>query len=415
MSNRGMITMTRTMFLLVSVLLLAAALPASAGGDARALAMGNARTASSRGLDAAEANPAFLAFSKGTTIGLAGGVVDLQNNSFTLARYNAVAGKTLSEADKAELLADIPDEGFSMDVQASAGAVGVQSGCFALTTGAVGMGDGTLDKDFFDIVLFGNTPGETVDFSGTSGEAYGVAKAGLSWGQRLGGLAGGQLAVGVTGSWIEGLYDVRIEDAWGQVTTTMSSIDGGAYVSAVTAEGGQGYGVDVGIAWQKENWSLGLAMDNAWSRIEWDGTIERTVYRVEVNASATSFDNALTDSDSTFALGGYTTELPRRLRMGTSVDLGSLTLAADGTLGLEDRAGTSTKPGLHAGAEWRPIGLLSMRVGGMTGGGLDPAYAAGLGLNMGFWHVDVAAMQRGSLSTDGGKGLGVGASTRFVF
>ncbi len=397
---------------------LAALLTASsavAGGDARALAMGGARTAAARGLAAAAANPAFLAFSPGTTVGLAGGTVDVQNNSFTLARYNEVAGKTLSQADKEELLADIPEDGFGLDMQADAGALGFQNGSFALTTGAVGMGDGTLDKDFFDLVLFGNAPDQTVDFSNTSGEAYGVAKASLSWGQSLGSFAGGSIAFGVTGSYLQGLYEVHVDDAWGQVTTTMSSIDGEAYVSAITAEGGQGYGMDVGVAWQRGDLSLGLAMDNAWSRLDWTGTVERTVYSVALSASATSLDNALTDSDSTYAVDGYTTELPRRVRFGGAYDLGSLTLAGDCTMGLEDRAGTSTEPAFHLGAEWRPFGLLALRAGGMTGGSLDAAYAAGLGLRMGFWHVDVAAMQRGEASMDGGKGLGFGASTRFVF
>ena len=55
--------------------------PAAAGGDARSLAMGGARTAAARGLDAAEANPAFLAFSEGLTIGLAVAVIVFWSSS----------------------------------------------------------------------------------------------------------------------------------------------------------------------------------------------------------------------------------------------------------------------------------------------------------------------------------------------
>ncbi len=401
--------------LLLGLAILAVALPARADGDARAMGMGGTRTAAARGLDAAGANPAFLAFSQGLTIGLAGGTVDLQNNSFSLARYNQVAGATLSEADKAELLADIPAEGFGLDLEANAGALGMQSGNLAFTTTALGSGSGTLDKDFFDLVLFGNAPDETVDFSGTDGEAYGIACAGLSWGQPLTGLAGGQLAVGVTGRYIRGLYEVHVEEARGRVTTTMSSIDGEAYASAVVADGGEGYGLDLGLAWQKDGLALGLVLDNAFSRLDWRGNVERTEYRVVLDASATALDDALADSDTTYAVNGYSTELPRRLRLGGALDLGSVTLAADLVQGLEDRAGTSTAPLVRLGTEWRPLGALAARIGGATGGELGTAFTAGLGLKAGFWRLDVAALQHGGLGADSGKGLGVGASTRFVF
>ncbi len=415
--NRGknIMTATRTFTGLAAAALLAAALPARAGGDARALGMGGVSTANSHDLDAAGGNPAFLAFSRGMTVGLAGGTVDLQNNSFTLARYNQVAGTTLSEADKAQLLADIPEDGFGLDLQVDAGALGMQTGNMAFTTSALGAGDGTLDKDFFDLVLFGNTPGETVDFSSTRGQAYGVARAGLSWGWRLGGLAGGDLAAGLTASYIRGLYEVHVEDAWGSVSTAMTGIDGRAYAAAVVAEGGEGYGVDLGVAWRRGPLAMGLALDNAVTRIDWNGTVERTEYTVALSASAGSLDNALTDSDSTYAVAGYRSELPRRVRLGGAVDLGSLTVAGDWVQGLEDRAGTSTEPLVRLGAEWRPFGLLTPRIGAAVGGGLEPGLAAGLGLKVGFWRLDVAALQRGGLGADHGKGLGVGASTRFVF
>jgi hypothetical protein len=377
--------------------------------------MGGTCTAAARGLDAAGANPAFLAFSRGVTVGLAGGTIDLQNNAFTLARYNQVAGATLSEAEKAELLADIPAEGFGLDLQADAGALGLQSGAFALTTGLAGAGDGTLDRDFFDLVLFGNEPGRTVDFSGTGGEAYGLARAGLSWGWRLGEVGGGQLAVGATGSVIRGLYHVQVVEARGAVATTMSAIDGEAFAAAVVAEGGEGYGLDLGLAWQGGRLALGAALDNAASRIDWNGTVERTEYRVGLNASASELDDALVDSDTTYAVAGYATALPRRLRLGGALDLGAVTMAADWVQGLEDRAGTSTEPMVRLGAEWRPCGLLAPRLGAALGGGLEPGLAAGLGLKAGFWCLDVAALQRGGLGADRGKGLGVGASTRFVF
>lgn len=402
------------------VLALVAADAAQAGGDARSLAMGGTTTAAARGLDAATSNPAFLAFSEGLSIGLAGGTVDLQNNTFTLARYNELSGATLTEADKAEIMSEIPLEGFGVDARADFGGVGMQSGNYAVTTSAVGAGDGRLDKDFFDLVLFGNAPGETVDFSSTDGEAFGVARASFSWGTPVGGLAGGDLTVGLTASYLYGIYEVHVEEAYGRVTTSMTEISGGAYAAAITAEGGQGYGLDLGAGWRSPGgaWTLGLALDNVFATINWDRRVERREYRIDaadLNAQTDDFDEVVVDSDTTYAAPDYATDLPRRLRAGAAWDTGTFTLAADYVQGLEERAGTSTTPQLNLGAEWRLVGSLAPRVGVSLGGGLDPGLAAGLGIKAAFFHLDVAVMQRGGLGEANGKGLGAGASTRLVF
>ncbi|MCP4572695.1 MAG: conjugal transfer protein TraF [bacterium] len=418
-----MSNMIHTRVIVAAVLLVLAFLAAdaaTAGGDARSLAMGGACTASARGLDAATANPAFLAHTEGMSIGLAGGTVDLQNNSFTLARYNELSGKTLTEADKAEIMADIPVEGFGVDARADFGGVGMTQGSFAMTTSAVGAGDGRLDKDFFDLVLFGNVPGETVDFSSTDGEAFGVARASLSYGVPVGEFAGGELSVGATGSYLYGIYEVHVEEAYGRITTSMTEIEGEAFAAAITAEGGAGYGLDLGVGWRSPGgaWSLGLALDNAFATIAWDGNVERREYRIDatdLNAQTDDFDQVVVDSDTTYAVPGYSTDLPRRVRLGAAWDLPGLTLAADYVQGLENRAGTSTVPRIDLGAEWRPVGALSPRVGASLGGGLDPGLAAGLGIKVAFFQLDLAVMQRGGLGEANGKGLGAGASTRLVF
>ena len=409
---------TRALLPLIALMLLSTP-NARAAGDARSLAMGGTSTASARGLYAASANPALLAFSEGLAVGLAGGTVDVHNNSFTLGRYNEIAGATLTTADKQQLLADIPEDGFGLDAQVNFGGIGVQKNNFAFTTGAAGAGDGRLDKDFFDLVLFGNQLGQTIDFSGTAGEAYGVAKASVSYGYPVADLAGGRLAAGLTASYLHGLYEVHVEEARGHLDTRLTYLEGEAYAAAVVAQGGTGLGLDLGLAWQGPGgWSVGLTLDNAFAHMRWDGNVERIEYRVTADVlslAVDDFDTAVADYDSTYAIDGYTTSLPRRLRLGGAWDTGTLILAADYVQGLEDRAGTNTEPGLQLGAEWHPLGFLAPRVGMAVGGGRGTALAAGLGLNVGFWRLDLAALARGGLGEDAAKGLGLGASTQFVF
>jgi len=398
---------------------LSAAGSATAAGDARSLAMGGAGTAAARGLDAAAWNPANLAFSPGSSLGLVGVVADVYNNSFSLGRYNEVAGQTLSEADKERLLADIPAEGFALDGNVAAGAFGLQIGRFALTSAALGAGRGNLDRDFFDLVLFGNELGETVDFADTWGEGYAVGKASLSWGQPLVSGAGGRLAFGFTASYLYGFYETHIEEAHGAVTTGMTEIAGEAFVSAVTAEGGSGYGLDLGLAWQVPGgWTLGLAVDNVLGRLRWDGTTERTELRVsasDLNALNHDLDEAVADHDTTYAIASYETTLPSRLRLGAAHDGGSLLVAADLVQGCADRAGASRTPQLNLGAEWRLLGWFVPRAGASLGGPAGAGLAGGLGLGLGFWQIDLAVTGRGGFSAADTRGVGFGVSTRFQF
>ena len=417
-----MTTLNRHHLAALSTMLLAAVLtagPATGAGDARSLAMGGAQTAVARGVDAAGWNPANLAFSPGTSIGLAGMTADLHNNSFTLARYNEVSGQTLSYADKERLLADIPTGGFALDAEVAAGGLGVQVGRFAVTTGAVAAGRGNLDRDFFDLVLFGNELGETADFSDTWGEGYAIGRTSLSYGHQVFEGAVGRIAVGATASYLVGLYEMHVEEAGGSLTTSMSEISGEAYAAAVTADSGAGLGLDLGASWQAPGgWSLGLALDNVVGHLNWSGSVERTEIRVtaaELNAFNGDLDNAVTDSDTTYAAADYSTNLPRRLRLGAARDTGTLLLAADYVQGFADRAGTSATPQLNLGAEWRPLGWIAPRAGLSLGGAANVGVAGGLGFQFGFWQLDVAVVNRGGFSSGDTRGLGFGLSTRFVF
>ncbi len=415
-----MTTRTQPVLRLAALLaLLALAAPPAMAGDARAVAMGGAHTAAARGLDAAAWNPATLAFSPGTTVGLAGVSLDLHNNSFSLGRYNEVSGATLSEADKADLLADIPDGGFRLDTVARAGAVGLQIGRLALSTGAVAAGRGNLDRDFFDLLLFGNELGQTVDFSDTWGDGYAVGKASLSWGQPVYEGAFGRMAVGVTASYLHGVYEMHVEEAYGSVTTSMTEISGEAYAAAVTADQGSGYGLDLGYAWQAPGgWTFGAALDNVLGSVAWSGNVERHEFRVDatgVTVLNDDLDNAVADSDTSYAAAGYSTNLPRRMRLGASWDRGSLLLAADWIQGFSDRSGSSVTPQLNLGAEWRPLGFLAPRGGVMMGGAGGLGVSGGLGLDVIWWQLDLAVVHRGGFSGDATRGLGFAVSSQVAF
>jgi len=393
--------------------------PAAAQDAVRAWGMGGAGCAASRGLAAVEANPANLAFSPGMTVGLASASLDVRNNAITLDRYNEITGSHLDAADKERLLADIPGDGMRLDADVRASALGVQSGGLAFSFGALGSGRGNLDKDYFDLVLYGNPLDETVDFSNTWGDGYALGAATLSYGTPLASLGEARLSGGFIVRYLQGIYEMHVDEAYGNLSTSMVEISGEAYLATRTAEGGQGYGVDLGLALQTPGGlTLGLAVDNVQSSITWDRNVERTEYRVtaaDINLMNTSLGDAVADADTSYVGEAYTTSLPRRMRLGAARRFGPFLLAADYIQGFEDRSGVSTKPRLQTGVEWALAGFFQPRVGVATGGGEDASGTAGLGLRLGPWCLDLAAVSSAGLTPGSNKGVGVAVGSSLVF
>ena len=404
---------------LLLALALAAPQEASAQGSIRAWGMGGALTASARGLDAVEFNPANLAFSDGTNVGLAGVAVDVNNNALSLDRYNEITGAYLNEADKERLLNDIPASGFQLDADIRASAMGAQIGGLAISFEAWGAGSGNLDRDYFDLVLFGNELDETIDFSDTYGEGYALATTALSYGRLL--FAGGafNLYGGLNARYFQGIYEMHVAEAYGQMTTTMDEITGEAFVSTLSAKGGQGAGLDLGLALQGPGgWTLGLAFDNFYSNINWSTDVESRQFRIdaaEINLTNENLEDSTADSDTTLYGGEYSTNLPRVMRLGAANRFGRFNLAMDYVQGFETRSTASTTPQLNMGAEWDLCSYFMPRAGMCIGGASGRGLAGGLGLGLGPWKMDLAAITRGGLTGGGTKGVGFAAGTSLKF
>lgn len=411
--------------LLAAVLLLAAsgsfllAPAARAQGSVRAWGMACAYTAAARGIDAVDWNPANLALTDGRTLGIASAAVDLSNNAFSLDRYNEISGATLTQTDKDRILADIPPGGLVLNADVRASALGFRSGPYALTVQGLAGGSGRLDRDFFELILLGNEVNQSISFADTEGEAYAVAGATFSAARPLWTGYRSRLSAGINVRYLYGIYELHVEEASGTLVTTMSEITGRAEAALVSASGGSGYGVDIGLALQApRGWVLGLALDNLYSRMSWSGDPERHLWSASadsINLANEDLDEAITNSDTTVSIDPYASSLPRRLRLGASNQFGDILLAVDVTQGLESRAGVSTRTALSAGLEWRAWSWMYPRFGLGLGGASGSSAAVGLGLRLGPWRLDLALLNRGSLWPDDTKGLGLAAGSSLEF
>lgn len=410
---------TRGTLALLGCLLVVVTGSARAGGMVRAWGMSKAHTSVGRGLGAVDWNPANLALDQGREVGLASAAADLNNNSFSLYRYNEIAGGTLTEYDKQWILADIPPEGLNLAADVHASALGLRLGPLAVTTRGLGGGHGNLDRDFFSLVLLGNEVGQAVSFNDTYGEGYAVGAATVSFATPLLTATWGRLAAGCNVSYLRGIFEMHVEEAGGSLTTTFTEIQGQAQAAVVTATGGNGWGMDVGLALQApRGWVCGLVVDNLIGAVHWHRNVERHLFTLDadsINALQEDFAAAVTQRDTTVSIAPFDRRLPRRLRLGVSNQFGAWLLAADLGQGLENRAGTSTRPALSVGTELRALGWIHPRAGVTLGGLNGQSLAAGLGVLVGPCRLDFAALNRGTLVPGDAKGLALAFGSSLEF
>ncbi len=391
---------------------------ACAQGQVRAWGMGGALTAAARGLEAVQYNPANLALDHGSSLGLPAAAAMVGNNSLSLDRYNEINGSYLDTADKDQLMADIPADGFGLDAEVSVSAVGFRSGPFAFSVGARGQGRGNLDRDYFDLALYGNQPGQTVDFSNTWGGGYAVGMATVSWGAALAHTPGSTLAVGCNLHYLQGLYDIHIVRAGGSLDTSIAGVDGTAYVDALSAEGGSGLGFDLGLAWERSGWELALAVDNVLANVDWDQGLQEDSYAVSATTVTLldgDLETAVADDHEVKPATPYRTRLPRSLRLGLARQAGRLLASVD----LERREGiTEGRPARNraaAGAEYRLAAWLLPRAGIRLDEAVGAGGALGLGIGAGPWRIDMAVITTGGLMPGSAKGFGAAVGTRLDF
>ncbi|MDP6417857.1 MAG: DUF5723 family protein [Candidatus Krumholzibacteria bacterium] len=362
-------------------------------------------TAHVRGFDAAGRNAASLALDLGWQISLASVSADLGNNALSLARYNASSGADLNEEQKREILQEIPEEGWALGADLSAGVLGIRRGFLALGLSAEADVRGNLDRDFFDLVLMGNDVEEPFDFGDSGGEASLYASADLALGlpvyrgRRL------QAALGVRARYLQGFYHLQILDTEGALLSGEEGLEGSAEASYRSARGGSGQALDLSLAIQwKSQWSIGATLENAIASIHWDQEVEEGFWEIEMERWRLGDDLEFAASDSIFAGEAYTSELPRDIRAGLAWQGKSLLLVLE----TEDRLGDSRGPVGMMGVEWQRIRGLRPRIGLGFGKGGE-GISAGLGLRLGALTLDTFAGIQGAWSPSQTRGLKLGA------
>jgi len=393
----------------------------AAWDDARSVAMAGSYTAVARGYNSIGFNPANLGLSDRPRfqLQLLSAGSSINNNAFSLDDYTRYNGEDLSEADRRDILAMIPSEGWEFRGTVAAATLSLAAGPLVLSATGEGAATGTLPREIVELVFFGNTMGETVTAGLAEGEAVAHADINLAYGYRFGEYGWGELAVGINLKYIYGIAWFDVGRSETSLTTVSEGIDADGSVLIRSSTGGRGMGLDAGMAARVgDKWTLSAGIRDAASFIKWTAETKITEYLFTVeglNAETAGDSTTIVSEEIERPVESFNSTLAPQVNLGAARLCGDFLISADIKLGLKEGPGVSTRPQTALGAEYKGIGFLPLRAGISHGGFHGVSTGLGFGLKLSAFHIDFAWASSGTLLPSLHDGFSLAVSSGLDF
>lgn len=405
--------MIQRTFVLMLIFALGVATPSCP--NAGSMGMARAYTALARGVEAPFWNPANLGLSDNHrfSMNLLSIRVGLNNNSFSKSLYDIYNGAFLVDADKKDILENIPPEGLRVDIFSHIRVIGLSFGSFAFTTSGEVASDLTLSKGYFERLLYGLQPDRTYRFDGTNGKAWAFSSIALSGARRIPVPLFREFAMGISFKYLLGLGYGEVVRASGTVITSLEGYSGDGEVLTRHALGGRGFAIDWGIAAALEGgWFFSLSITDIVGQITWDKEVKEfwacSSFLLHPLFSEDADEDSLVETsnnDTTITLSSIKTRMPSQLRVGVARSWKKVTLAFDYAQAFFNAPGVVTKARFSWGVEYKGLKFLPLRTGMSLGGKEGKALAVGLGLHLGPLAFDFGVSFPGTLLPKISKGL----------
>lgn len=447
--------MRRSAILLAGLLVpatLSAQLP---DASTRALGMGGAYLSLARGYEAVHWNPAMLAVEgrPSLTIGLPQFNFEVGSNTYSTSDFQKYANKTLSDADKQYLLGRIGVDDSVLNIRTLAGLapVGISIGPFAFSAGTAGDVDFSVGRDAIELALYGNVrrsgAGQFFTAKGSAGRSWAASTFAGSFAHAFS-IPQGQLSIGVTYKKVYGHFlgsagetSSRFvvnpqfsANATGHAIYTdypgNYDVKGPGDILGGQGTPGSGYGVDLGAAIQfpGSGVTFSAVVTNAFNSMTWDASrlhYERSQYQAVQNTDGTVKDTLIslrlqTQSainadpvaralrDSLLAHANFA----RVARVGVGYRSGMLSVGADAQLRLTQGLDRHPAQAVSAGAEYRLLHVLPLRVGAEIDFAEAIILSAGTGIQLLGLNIDVGAAR---ISGDVRPGVLVGVGVGLIW
>jgi len=374
----------------------------------------------SSGIEALTDNPAALALDTrgGWELRLASLATRVGTNGLGIGDYRLYNGATLTAADKEDILNKIPADGFQLGAHAEASAIALRISSFGVRFSGYGVARGSIDRELLEMLFYGNEQDRLYTSELNNGEGLAAAEFAVSYAARMGRIKGHPVYAGLTVRLIRGLYYAELEKAEGQLVSELSGVTGSGDAVATTAEGGSGFGMNLGAVMTiGPRYSLACVLENIPGFIRWSKNVESKTYSIRFEGiTADNFEDSLwIDEETSTPISSFSRSLPARLRFGIGHTGRKLNTAAVLSFGFADRLAVSTTPELGLGAEYFLSSFLPLRTG-FTIGGMDGfSMGVGGGIHLGVFHLELAARTTGGLWPTKGRGATISLASGLHF
>jgi len=402
-------------------------LPVFAQNNATSMGFGYNYRPFASGVDAFKLNPSRLAYNEQIEISFISLNTAVSNSSFSVSNLNQYFseegnGGEWTDTEKNEVLDLVNEVGIQSYVDFNVFSIAYKNMGFGIDLVSNG-GVDIVTKKFAKIALFG----ENLDYGYTisepelgKGAFFSAVRYSYAYSQlvqkRFYPLLLKNITVGGKLSYYHGIAVAEILDSdilfkrrSSNGTLDRLTIEYNMDVRARTAVpddnhvfNGGGIGLDVAAsATFMDDWHFSLMLENLIGSITWDGNTEITRFvRYDSSFVTNEFDDGVdrnVEYDTTRSTKDFSTRLPANLYLGAYYQLlKNLTLTAQYKQGLSEDFGNTFTPQIGAGAEYRPIPWLPLRMGMTVGGRNTFLLGLGTGVDLGGFKFNLSyAMREG--------------------
>ena len=398
------------------------------GFNASGIGMAGAYGASARGVDALAWNPANLSLKHDNLleINLVGVNFSASNSSLSINDYKRYFtqsghGGLWTEEDIDNLLRLIPAGGLRTQGDIKGNVIGLMFGRYGFSVQMIGKILGVVPKSVFELFLKGNQQlFKRFSFYDTDASGFSAVKLSLSLSQPIPFKKYfDEFGVGMNINYYRGFLNGEVIESDGSFVTTHSGLVSTMNITSRSAEGGSGFGFDIGAAGRiNKDWTVSLALNNVYASIDWSQNPEgRLATIIQDTIAVGDFENL--DSlitTETYAIDAYQTRIPVVFHLGVAYDLReNVTLGLDLEQAFQRKMGYSDRGQLAIGVEYKPIGFLPLRAGMSFGGKWKYLFGMGFGLHLGFFQFDMGYAIHQGLWPTVSTGFSTAANIKIVF
>ncbi len=357
------------------------------------------------------ANPAVLGVHSESAweLHLIGASGVASNNALNLSLYRKYNGEFLTTEDKQDILDAVSGSAIEGAASGSVDLLGVRVGQFAFSTRTFAGVNLELDKDFVDLLFFGNEINRRYRLM-NEGSSLVFSSVGVSYGRTVGNVADWSLSVGGALRYVIGWEAAKVVESSGEAVTEPSGVTGWGESRVRYSEGrGRSVALDLGARAAKQDWEIGAVLHDIGPSIRWSGGREE-MYTFEIYGwTFEEGDTLYNEEKHTREIGHWFTPLPTCLDILAAHHRRWGSVSLQWTQGLREIAGVMTAPRFRLVGSWVLTAWLRPWLGLEVGSPEGFSLPLGFGLHLGPVGLN-AALTGCRLPPSDSKALGLALS-----